>query len=388
MDLSARVPNLIMASLRERNGIFYIVFAKRVDGDLKQAVCSLRTRDRHEAEELCEEYGEKYKKGKINPFGGWTYRKQLRRQREEKRERTIAAAVDAFLEARSHVTEQTRKGYRHKLSSFAESVGRSMLVGMIRAEDIRDFCFREELARETQRTYLRHCKMLFRWLEQREWVEDNVCEPIRYPRKQEKTAEKMINKNELRKLFRVFKRRQREKIRSGQNTGLHVWFKPIVALGFYQGLRVGEIVQLNWLDVGLSEKRLHLTRTKNGEQRVVPVRKEYLHYLRAWHRLCGRPTEGLVFFKSNKPGRHTGTKRPLDEDHVSKTFKKYVREAGLPDTVCFHGLRHACGTQLLRKGMDLHEVAQWLGHSSLDSVRTYEHLNDQDLRAKMDRLGL
>ena len=47
-----------------------------------------------------------------------------------------------------------------------------------------------------------------------------------------------------------------------------------------------------------------------------------------------------------------------------------------------------CGTQLLRKGMDLHEVAQWLGHSSLDSVRTYEHPNDQDLRAKMDKLGL
>ena len=53
-----------MASLRERNGIFYIVFAKRVDGDLKQAVCSLRTRDRNEAEDLCEEYGEKYKKEK------------------------------------------------------------------------------------------------------------------------------------------------------------------------------------------------------------------------------------------------------------------------------------------------------------------------------------
>ena len=314
-----------MASLRERNGIFYIVFAKRVDGDLKQAVCSLRTRDRNEAEDLCEEYGERYKK--INPFGGWTYRKQLRRQREEKCKRTIAAAVDAFLEARSHVTKQTRKGYHHKLSSFAESVGQSMLVGMIGAEDIRDFCFREELARETQRTYLRHCKMLFRWLEQREWIEDNVCEPIRYSQKQETTAEKMINKNELRKLFRVFKRRQREKIKSGQKTGLHVWFKPIVALGFYQGLRVGEIVRLNWLDVSLDEKRLHLTRTKNGEQRVVPVRTEYLPCLRAWRRLCGRPTEGLVFFKSNQPGRHTGTKRPLDEDHASKTFKKYVRAA-------------------------------------------------------------
>jgi integrase len=38
--------------------------------------------------------------------------------------------------------------------------------------------------------------------------------------------------------------------------------------------------------------------------------------------------------------------------------------------------------------MGLHEVAEWLGHSSLASVRTYEHLNDQDLQRKMDELGL
>ena len=83
-------------------------------------------------------------------------------------------------------------------------------------------------------------------------------------------------------------------------------------------------------------------------------------------------------------GRHTGTKRPLDEDHVSKTFKKYVRVAACRTP----SASTDCGTQLLRKDMDLHEVAQWLGHSSLDSVRTYEHPNDQDLRAKMDKLGL
>lgn len=159
-------------------------------------------------------------------------------------------------------------------------------------------------------------------------------------------------------------------------------------MGFYQGLRAGEIVRLDWLDVSLDERRLHLTRTKNGEQRVVPIRKEYLPLLQAWHRLCERPTEGLVFFKSDAPGRHTGKKWPLSTDHVSKVYKEYVRAAGLPDSVCFHGLRHSCGTQLLRKGMDLHEVASWLGHSSLDSVRTYEHLNDQDLRSKMEELGM
>ena len=383
----ARVPDP-MASLRNRNGTYYIVFTKRVDGDLSQAACSLRTEDKREAEDLCKEYGKKYERGEIDPFGGWTYQKELRRRREEQSGRTIGAAVDQFLHSKSHVTESTRAGYRHKLTGFAESVGESMPVDLINKSDIQSFCFREDLARETQRTYLRHCKMLFRWLEREGWIDQNVCEPIRYPRKQETTAGKMINENELDKLFRTFKRVQREKIRSGQKTGLHVWFKPVVAMSFYQGLRVGEIVRLDWLNVSLDDKRLHLTRTKNGEQRVVPIRSAYLPYLKAWHQLCGRPEEGLVFFKSDAPGRHTGKKCPLGEDHVSKVYKEYVREAGLPDSVCLHGLRHSCGTQLLRRGMDLHEVASWLGHSSLDSVRTYEHLNDQDLRSKMEELGM
>ena len=261
-----------MASLRNRNGTYYIVFTKRVDGDLSQAACSLRTEDKREAEDLCKEYGKKYERGEIDPFGGWTYQKELRRRREEQSGRTIGAAVDKFLRSKSHVTESTRAGYRHKLTGFAESVGESMPVDLINKGDIQSFCFREDLARATQRTYLPHCKMLFRWLEREEWIDQNVCEPIRYPRKQETTAGKMINENELDKLFRTFKRLQREKITSGQTTGLHVWFKPVVAMSFYQGLRVGEIVRLDWLNVSLDDKRLHLTRTKNGEQRVVPIR--------------------------------------------------------------------------------------------------------------------
>ncbi|MCS3658664.1 tyrosine-type recombinase/integrase [Salinibacter ruber] len=108
-------------------------------------------------------------------------------------------------------------------------------------------------------------------------------------------------------------------------------------MGFYQGLRAGEIVRLDWLDVSLDERRLHLTRTKNGEQRVVPIRKEYLPLLQAWHRLCERPTEGLVFFKSDAPGRHTGKKWPLSTDHVSKVYKGC--ESGVEQNRCLWALR-------------------------------------------------
>jgi hypothetical protein len=54
--------------------------------------------------------------------------------------------------------------------------------------------------------------------------------------------------------------------------------------------------------------------------------------------------------------------------------------------VNFHGLRHSCGTELLRMGYDINEVAKILGHSSLEVTRVYEHLTSKDLTDKMLRI--
>lgn len=374
-----------MASLLKRNGVYYIVFSRRENEKLLQKRYSLRTSKKKKADKLKVEYGEQFDLGEIDPWGDWSPKKAA----EEKRSnpvvgRTIQELSEKFLASRSHVAPATRKDYEWHLSQLRDCLGITMPVQLVREEDIRAICFRSDISKATQTTYLRFCRMFFKWLTDEGYIEENVCEGIKYPKKQQKVGEKTINELQLLEIFEAFKRVQRPLVQAGRKRGLHTWFKPVIATLFYTGLRRKEAIALQWEHVAMDAGYIHISRSKSGKERVVPIQSKLRPYLETWHRHSGRPSNGVVFF--GKRGRDR--RYPLSPDHVSKTYKYYAREANMPETVNLHGLRHSCATYLLRKGFDISDVASWLGHSHLETTRIYEHLDETDLKRKMDRLGL
>lgn len=52
-----------------------------------------------------------------------------------------------------------------------------------------------------------------------------------------------------------------------------------------------------------------------------------------------------------------------------------------------HKLRHLCLTDLARAGWDLHEIAQFDGHKSIETTLDYIHLVGRDLAQKLERAG-
>lgn len=374
-----------MASLRKRNGTYYIVFARRLDGKLEQKAFSLGIKRKAAADRLKVQYQEQYALGEINPFNGWSPSKEIEKLRAEQSVgTTLEEMAELFLQQRSHVRERTLKGYRWQLDKLIEEVGRTMPVHLITDEDVRAYCFKPGYSTATQTTYLRFCKMFFKWLKDAGFAKENVCERIKYPKQNQKTSGKIISEDQLHQIFAAFKAIQRRRIKADQVHGLHVWFKPMIAMFFYAGLRRREGVNLTWDKVDLAQGYIHVSGTKSGKERVVPIRKTLKPFLVAWHRYSGYPEHGLVFFKEIVGDGAVS----LTGDNVSKTFKKYARAARLPESVNLHGLRHSCATELLRLGMGINEVASILGHSSLEITRIYEHLNERDLKLKMEKLGI
>ncbi|MBO0783612.1 MAG: tyrosine-type recombinase/integrase, partial [Ktedonobacteraceae bacterium] len=50
-----------------------------------------------------------------------------------------------------------------------------------------------------------------------------------------------------------------------------------------------------------------------------------------------------------------------------------------------HTLRHLCLTDLARSGWDVHEIAVFAGHRSIESTKGYIHLSGRDLATKFER---
>jgi len=78
----------------------------------------------------------------------------------------------------------------------------------------------------------------------------------------------------------------------------------------------------------------------------------------------------------------------LNEDYISKQFKKAVRSAGLSEDIHFHTLRHSFASNLIQKGASIYVVKELLGHESISTTQIYSHLQSENLSQAVSLLDL
>lgn len=140
---------------------------------------------------------------------------------------------------------------------------------------------------------------------------------------------------------------------------------PIVRLALETAMRQGELVSLRWEHIDLNRQIAHLSDTKNGEARTVPLSSTAIRVLRS----LPRSLHGQVF-----PG--------LTTEAVKRAYIRAVRRARIED-LRFHDLRHEATTRLFEKGLNIMEVASITGHKDLRMLRRYTHLKAEDLAKKL-----
>jgi len=149
----------------------------------------------------------------------------------------------------------------------------------------------------------------------------------------------------------------------------------VVVLALSTGARRGELLTLRWSDVDLKRKMLTFRETKNGETRSVPLAGNGFAVL-AQHAKVRRLNTALVF------PDHTGT-RPLG---IRGAFDNAVERAGIAD-FHFHDLRHSFASYLAMNGASLLEIAEVLGHKTLNMVKRYAHLSEAHTRGVVERMN-
>lgn len=164
--------------------------------------------------------------------------------------------------------------------------------------------------------------------------------------------------------------------------GLDARDLAVLEVFYSTGIRVSELVGLNWADIDV---QLGIIRVvgKGAKERLVPIGKIALGALekygaeqrRQWNRAC--KGEAAVFLN------HRGAR--ITTRSVARIVEKHLKRAGIPIKMGPHGLRHSFATHLLNGGADLRVIQELLGHASLSTTQRYTHLNLDQLTAVYDK---
>ena len=136
------------------------------------------------------------------------------------------------------------------------------------------------------------------------------------------------------------------------------------------GMRQGEILTLRWPVIDLERKRLVLHETKNGERRAVPLTGPALTTLKAWAKVRRLDTD--LVFPETKGFHHR--------------WWEALERAKLTD-FRFHDLRHTAASYLAMHGATPSEIAEVLGHKTLQMVKRHAHLSDSHIAGVMERVN-
>jgi len=159
--------------------------------------------------------------------------------------------------------------------------------------------------------------------------------------------------------------------------------RDIFTIAFYTGLRIGELVnmQWNWIDFLQNQITVKCTDdflTKSKKERIVPMHEKVRSILiNRFNSAKHSPDEVVLYRKKGKI---------LYQEAISKQFKKVVRKSNLSEKIHFHTLRHSFASLLVQRGVSLYVVKELLGHESLVTTQIYAHLQQQNLRDAVNLL--
>ena len=167
-----------------------------------------------------------------------------------------------------------------------------------------------------------------------------------------------------------------------------------ILLCLYTGLRIGELLALEWTDIDLIKGELSVTKTcfdgkdKNGvfcritntpktdtSVRVIPIPKQLIPMLKDMKKTA---KSKYVISDSEKV---------LAVRSYQRSFERLLKKLGIPHKG-FHSLRHTFATRALEVGVDVKTLSEILGHKNANvTLQRYAHSMLEHKKAMMNQVG-
>jgi len=297
---------------------------------------------------------------------------------------TFAEVAEQWLASKRHLRPWTRKNYRAALDLVLIRRFGQMKLQAITPERIASLI--RELEREGPSgkplsssmidSYLLSGTMAFAI--RRGLIGINPCSRLTSddrPRRRERRQDHVWSDEEIEALIAAAEH-------LAQKPASHCDYTPLIRTALFTGLRLGELLGLQWQDVNLQEGVLHVRRqyTRLGEYappktkaaiRRIPLSDEMTKHL-AELKLSPRYSsddEPVFAARTGKPLRHRNA--------IGRGFEAAPGQAGI-EGVSFHSMRHAFAPRMIDRAISSTVLGALMGHeSSTITERRYVHLFDR-----------
>jgi integrase/recombinase XerC len=150
--------------------------------------------------------------------------------------------------------------------------------------------------------------------------------------------------------------------------------KAIMELFYSSGLRLSELVGLDWDALDLTDRTVRVL-GKGSKARIVPIGRQAIDALKRWLNqrtqmpgaATGAAVKGAVFV--GRQGQRLSVRA------VQLRVATWARRQGLHVPVHPHMFRHSFATHLLESSGDLRGVQELLGHADIGSTQIYTHVD-------------
>ncbi|MCA3216628.1 MAG: tyrosine recombinase XerC [Betaproteobacteria bacterium] len=302
--------------------------------------------------------------------------------------RNLPAPAEAFLhDCRTlrRMSAATLTAYRRDLTELAQLAAAAQVADLraLTQAEVRRFAARlhgRGLAPASLARLLSAWRSFYRWLGQRQEVTVNPVVGVRAPRRARRLPKALPVDQAVRLVSQA-----------PEDGALALRDKAMVELLYSSGLRLAELVSLDWRAFGaeggqaasvswidLPQREVVVT-GKGGKQRQVPLGAAAARALQAWLAVRGTLArlEPRALFVSAR-----GTR--LAPRSVQQRLEQLARRLGLGVHVHPHVLRHSMASHVLQSSGDLRAVQELLGHANISTTQIYTQLDWQHLAKVYD----
>lgn len=173
------------------------------------------------------------------------------------------------------------------------------------------------------------------------------------------------------------------------------------------GLRVGEILALEWKDIKMQERLVDInktvqsniknfdstgnstynrvknsTKTKSG-RRILKLNDATIYYIQELMAYDKRNNITSKYIACTKVGTMNTSR------NLQRSLNRIVKDTGVPDGITLHTLRHTFGSSLVRHGVGIEVVSKLMGHANITiTYLKYIHVIQEQEAKAMDMVTI